>query len=35
MKLILAIIQPERLSPVRAALAEVEVTAMTVSEVRG
>lgn len=35
MKLIMAIIQPERLAPVRQALSEVEVTAMTVSEVRG
>ncbi|MCH7907866.1 MAG: P-II family nitrogen regulator [Chloroflexi bacterium] len=35
MKLIMAIIQPERLAPVRQALAEVDVTAMTVSEARG
>ncbi len=35
MKLIMAIIQPARLAPVRQALAEVDVTAMTVSEVRG
>ncbi|MCH7642717.1 MAG: P-II family nitrogen regulator, partial [Chloroflexi bacterium] len=35
MKLIMAIIQPERLAPVRQALAEVDVTAMTVTEARG
>ena len=35
MKLIMAIIQPARLAPVRQALADVDVTAMTVSEVRG
>lgn len=35
MKLIIAIIQPERLAPVRQALSEVDVTAMTVSEARG
>ena len=35
MKLIMAIIQPARLAPVRQALADVDVTAITVSEVRG
>lgn len=35
MKLIIAIIRPTRLEPVRDALEEVEVHAMTVSDVRG
>ena len=35
MKLIIAIIQPTRLAPVRQALADVGVTAMTVTEARG